>query len=98
MRTFYFDTGVRVYAHTPPVPVMPGNVVSSNGVLQIPFDCDDVPENASFRFACDHTLPGTEHLLKREIYNSNLVSKYAFFFVPERLRLANAGRRAIIPS
>jgi hypothetical protein len=81
MKTFYFDTGVRVHEHVPPVRLPKGNVVSSNGVHLIPFDCDDVPKNATFKFACDSTPPRSEHLLKREIHNSNLVSKFAFFQV-----------------
>lgn len=81
MRTFFFDTGVKVYNFSPPVRVPKGDVISSNGIHLVPFDCDDVPERATFRFACDHTPPGSEHLLRREIHNSNLVSKYAFFFV-----------------
>ena len=82
MRTFEFNTGVRVYAHhNPPIHVAKGNRVDSNGVLKIPFDCEDVSENAIFRFACDHTPPGSEHLLRREMHNTNMCSKYAFFFV-----------------
>lgn len=81
MRTFYFDTGVQVN-NPGRVPYVPeGDVISTNDVRLIPFDCDDVPERATFKFACDHTPPGSEHLLRREIHNSNLVSKYAFFFV-----------------
>ena len=82
MKTFYFDTGVRVHGHTPPARVTPGNVVSSNGILMVPFDCEGVPENALFECACDHTPPGRRHLLRFEIHNSNLISKYAFFKAP----------------
>ena len=82
MRTFYFNTGVRVYTHhSPPIHVAKGNRVDGNGVLKIPFNCEDVPNNATFKFACDSTPPGSEHLLKREIHNSNLLSKFAFFQV-----------------
>lgn len=86
MRTFEFNTGVRVYAHTPPVKVTKGNRVDGNGVLTIPFDCEDVPDNAVFQFACDHTPPGSEHLLRREMHNTTMVSRYAFFFVPGAVR------------
>ena len=82
MKTFYFNTGVNVYAaHNQPDEVMPGNVVCG-GILLIPFKCKDVPENAIFKFACDTIPPGSEHLLKRKIHESNLVSKYAFFLIP----------------
>lgn len=53
MKTFYFNTGVRPYIHTPHVTVMPGEIVR-NGVMLIPFQCEDVPEGAVFLFACDN--------------------------------------------
>lgn len=83
-KTFYFNTGVRVYAHTPPVHVGKGEIVDGNGVKLIPFDCDDVPDNAIFKFACDHRPEGCgyDNLLMREIHNSVLISKYAFFLIP----------------
>lgn len=80
-RKFYFDTGVRPWIHTSPVPVMPGNVVRG-GTLQIPFECDDVPDGAIFVFACDHAPPGHEDLLMREMHNTRMVSKFAFFQPP----------------
>jgi len=83
MKTFRFNTGVRPYSFSPPVHVMKGNIVDGNGVMQIPFDCEDVPDNAVFEFACDHTPPGSEHLLRREMHNTNMVSKYAFFRIPK---------------
>jgi len=84
MKTFYFNTGVRVYNFSPPVVVMPGNIVR-DGILLIPFKCKDVPANAIFKFACDNIPSGEEFLLKRKIYESNLVSKYAFFLVPDHI-------------
>lgn len=83
-KTFYFNTGVRAYAHNPPVPVCKGEILGANGVILIPFECDDVPENAIFKFACDHRPPYSDHLLMREIFNSSLVSKFAFFQVFEK--------------
>jgi hypothetical protein len=81
IRTFHFNTGVRVHAyHNPPIHVAPGHIVDSRGVLQIPFQCRGVPERAVFKFACNHTPPGSEHLLRDEIIGENgLCSKYAFF-------------------
>lgn len=76
LKTFYFDTGVKVNHDTV---MMPGQIVSSNFVKLIPFDCEGVPKGAVFKFACDETPPHCEHLLKFEIKNSSLVSKYAFF-------------------
>jgi hypothetical protein len=80
MKTFYFNTGVRRHTHNPPVKLEPG-YVDRNGTMQIPFDCEDVPEGAVFKFACDNpdAAPG---LIVREIHNSALVSRYAFFTPP----------------
>ena len=84
MNTFYFNTGVKRYGHVPLVTLSKGQIWSDNGVKLIPFDCEDVPANAEFRFACSNpnlpeaTLPC---YLVREIHNSSLVSKYAYFFV-----------------
>lgn len=78
MKTFYFDTGVRPYDHTPPVKVKQGQVL--RGTIQIPFDCEGVPEGYTFCFACDNKdVPNSEHLFVAEIHNSVLASKYAFF-------------------
>jgi hypothetical protein len=74
-QTFHFNTGVRPYAHIPPVPIMPGNVVR-DGTLQIPFDCE-VPENAFFKFACDNPEGRQWAFL-----SGALASKYAFFSLP----------------
>lgn len=85
MKTFYFNTGVRpANIHNPEFPYeyhkKAGNKII-NGVLQIPFDCENVPDNAVFQYACDNDIPGDEHLLKREMFNTSIVSKYAFFKV-----------------
>lgn len=84
MKTFYFNTGVRRDLHNnPPVPLMKGQIWSMNGVKVIPFDCD-APENAVFKFACDNpNLPEADldGWIVREIYNSTLISKYAYFSV-----------------
>ena len=80
MKTFYFNTGVEPYKHNPPVPVMPGNVV--RGTICIPFDCEDVPENSTFLFACDNPeYQKGENIICREMKNTRMISKYAFFRV-----------------
>lgn len=83
MKTFYFNTGVK-----------PSNVVNFPydyhqrvgnkimGTLVIPFDCEDVPEGAKFAFACNNPELKGDNQICREIHNSNLVSKYAFFDLP----------------
>lgn len=83
MQRFNFNTGVRPFKHTPPAGMafMDGFEDSGNGTYVIPFYCEDVPDNAIFQYACDNDIPGHENLLKREIHNSKLMSKYAYFIV-----------------
>lgn len=81
MKTFYFNTGVQPYKHNPPVPLCEGHVMRG-GTMQIPFDCEDVPANATFVYASDNPESKREsNLICREIHNSALCSKYAFFKV-----------------
>ena len=83
MTTFYFNTGVRPFIHNPPVHIGQGEVLRG-GTKQIPFDCDDVPEGADFMFACDNPElreSKYEGVIVREIHNSVLCSKYAYFRV-----------------
>jgi len=85
---FYFNTGVKQsysdkpWAKESTAKPEKGTVFSPNGVMLIPFECDDVPENATFKFACDYPELATEKLICREIHNSTLISKYAFFVIP----------------
>lgn len=51
MKTFYFNTGVHGN-HTPPIKLY-GNQVWRGGTVQIPFECDGVPDNAVFLFGAD---------------------------------------------
>lgn len=79
MKTFYFNTGVRPYAHTnPPLGLMPYQVIRGDTV-QIPFDVEDVPECAVFRHASGHSEPEYPNWIVREIHNSGMCSKYAHF-------------------
>ena len=81
MKTFYFNTGVKPFNHLPAVPVMPGNVIRA-GTIQIPFDCEEVPDGAVFLYGCDTIKPGLDKsVIYREMKNTNMVSKYAFFRV-----------------
>lgn len=88
-RTFYFNTGVRRDAfQNPPVSLGKGQIWSPNGVKVIPFDCYDVPKNAVFKFACDDPNLKESKIqgyLVREIHNSTLISKYAYFFVQQKI-------------
>ena len=86
MRVFYFNTGVKpANIFNPPFPYeyhkKVGNVIK-DGVLQTPFECEDVPEGETFMFACDNPALSESkatNVIVREIHNSNLVSKYAYF-------------------
>lgn len=84
METFYFNTGVRVYVMEyadkgKPKYFAPTDKII-NGVRHIPFDCEDVPTNASFCFACDDENLYPEYgYIVREIFNTTLISKFAYF-------------------
>lgn len=79
-RKFYFNTGVHRYAHNPPISLTEGQEWS-NDIKVIPFYCDDVPETAAFMYACD--IPDLDkndpNVIVREICDSTLISKYAYF-------------------
>lgn len=55
--------------------------VNINKDESISFDCEDVPEKAEFAFACDSPNIKKDDLrfIVREIHNSRLLSKYAYF-------------------
>jgi len=79
MKTFYFDTGVKFSSY----PFLCGNQVNRGGNKQIPYDvADDVPNNAELIFICDTPdLPEAkaEYVIVRPIFNSDIISKYAYF-------------------
>lgn len=83
MRRFVFNTGVRPFALVPPAAMafMDGYEDSGNGVYVIPFYCEDVPENAVFKYASNNFEQDTSESICREIYNSALLSKYAHFTI-----------------
>ena len=81
MKEFTFNTGVRPFDHNPPAGMafIKGFRDSGNGVYVIPFYCENVPEKAIFKFACDTFKEDTKEIICRKIYNSALLSKYAYF-------------------
>ena len=83
MKRFQFNTGIKPFDHNPPAVMvfMDGFEDSGNGVYVIPFYCEDVPYNASFRYASDDFKEDTEESICREIHNSKLISKYAHFIL-----------------
>lgn len=75
-KTFYFNTGVKYCNY----PYLCEGQIERGGTKQIPFDCEDVPEGATFQFACDNPdLHPEAGYIVREIHNSALHSKYAYF-------------------
>lgn len=83
MKTYYCNTGVKPFNHNPPAGMafMKGFKDSGNGVYVIPFDCEEVPKGAKLMYIADKAMPNDEHLIKREIHNSVMMSKYAFFSI-----------------
>jgi len=81
-KTFYFNTGVKPYGCTnPPYKLSNGHIIRG-GVVQIPFDCENVPENASFMFACDNpelSESKQKNVIVRKMYNTVMCSEYAYF-------------------
>ena len=75
MKTFYFNTGVK--------PCYPGpeTGVLIRGEYHIPFDCEDVPDNAIFKYACANAEAEKKdpNFIVRKIHNSKLISEYAVF-------------------
>lgn len=79
MKTFYFNTGVKYWDY----PYLCKGQVEKGGTKQIPFDCENVPEGAVFKFACDDpNLHPESGYIVREIHNSTIHSKYAYFTNP----------------
>lgn len=79
MKTFYFNTGVSITSGST---LTKGQIWSPNGVKLIPFECEDVPEGATFAFACDNpNLHPKAGYIVREIHNSTLLSTYAYFIL-----------------
>lgn len=85
---FLFNTGVNVYKMEyadkgKPKYYDPTDEII-NGVRHIPFYCNDVPEGATFVFACDYLdHPDAKNMIVREIVAGNIISKYAFFKKPQ---------------
>lgn len=85
--TFYFNTGVRVFVMEyadmgKPKYYAPTDKII-NGQRHIPFDCDNVPKGSTFAFACDNpNLHPEAGYIVREMHNTTMCSKYAYFKSP----------------
>ena len=85
MKTFYFNTGVRriipngKYSDSAKPAGLSAGQIWRNGTKQIPFDCEDVPDNATFMFACNNPEPSSKGVIVKELNNTTLMSKYAHF-------------------
>jgi hypothetical protein len=79
MNKFRFCTGVKILDN----PHIEGGIDSGNGVVVIPFEAD-APENAKLAFCSDyphHSHKNGKELLRCEIKNSKIISKYAYFYI-----------------
>ncbi len=80
LNKFYFNTGVKRQNSSASIP---GHEWSSNNVKVIPFECD-APKDARLMFCCDNPdLPESksENVIVREMFNTVMVSKYAYLMV-----------------
>lgn len=83
--TFYFNTGVRPnFAAKPPIEANPEHgQVLRHGTIQIPFQVENVPEDASLLFLCDNPdLPEGKYngrVVAKLLPGSGMVSKFAYF-------------------
>jgi hypothetical protein len=80
MKTFYFNSGVKPWNTDVKRELAKGHKFVNNE-LQIPFDCEDVPENASLAFLGNDISLAHKNLIAREVHNTTMCSKYAFFNV-----------------
>jgi hypothetical protein len=84
MKTFYFNTGVRMSTNSFKNPTDLWAEIKGGGdlVRVIPFDCQDVPEKAELMYLADTpNLSHTPKVIVREVFNTTLLSKYAYFKV-----------------
>jgi hypothetical protein len=84
LNKFFFNTGVKPSSGAP---LCKGQEWSSNGIKVIPFECD-APKDAHLMFCCDNpNLPEStcETIIVREMFNTTMVSKYAYFRVSQKI-------------
>ena len=79
IQRFKFNTGVHISSGAP---LYDDQFWDGNGVKCIPFDCEDVPEGARFAFAASVSDLGHEGMIVREILNSSILSRFAYFHPP----------------
>ena len=82
IKTMYFDTGVKPWSGSP----LYGNQVWRNGTKQIPFDVEDVPDNAVLMWIApvpDMKEAEYPNVIVRKIFNTSIVNEYAYFKVWE---------------
>ena len=78
MNEFWFNTGAKVNDN----PHIEGGIDSGNGVVVIPFEAN-APKNAKLAFLSNYSNLDKDNnkLLKCEVKNSKLKSKFAYFKV-----------------
>ena len=78
MNKFQFNTGVNIKDYPNNIE---GGVVSGNGTIVIPFEAD-APKDAKLAFLSDYSdLDKYNKLLKCEVKNTKMKSKFAYFNV-----------------
>lgn len=87
-RTFYFNTGVRPnpFAAPPICAHAKFGQIEKGGTIQIPFEVENVPENACLKFLCNYPdLPEgkcSNWIVAKLFPGSGMCSEYAYFQVP----------------
>jgi len=82
MQTFYFNTGVKPWNTNVQAETARGNKFINNE-LNVPFDVEDVPEGAQLASLCSNPDVKGANQIMREVFNTTMCSKYAFFNVPK---------------
>ena len=78
-KTFWFNSGVKPWNSSY---LAPGDKYINNE-NHIPFDCDDVPDGATFAFGAQvDNLEGYENYIVRKMKNTTMGSEYAYFKPP----------------
>ena len=92
-KEFLFNTGVKVYQMEYDDKGKPKYYAATdkiiNGERHIPFECEDVPDGATFKFACNNpNLPEANYMIVRKIISGGLLSEYAYFTNPLLINLS----------
>lgn len=89
MQRFTFNTGVLQKDYPSLTDGQEWAPAQGGGFVKvIPFYCKDVPRGAVYLFSCnyDYLHKDNPNIIVREIYNSSMLSKFAYFEItPEQI-------------